>query len=88
MQVGIANISSGGDVGGQRTGSLLSPAVDPAALADNRGMPMAPPMGGMGGAGGNQKQRDRATWIEGDPAVWQDEEDDAVSSRAIGRGDG
>ena len=49
---------------------------------------MAPPMGGMGGAGGNQKQRDRATWIEGDPAVWQDEEDDAVSSRAIGRGDG
>lgn len=66
---------------------VLSPAVDAAAQAANQGMPMAPPMGGANMAA-NQKERERSTWIDADPAVWQDDDDEAVSAQAIGRGDG
>jgi hypothetical protein len=84
-QLGIVPASAGGGAGQPATAPLFSPVVDPAALA-NQGMPMAPPLGGAG-MGGPGKERQRSTWVDGDPAVWRDEDDEAVSAQAIGRGD-
>ena len=83
VQLGTA--SGGGGGGGQSSdgGSGAPMKLDATSMPANHGMPMAPPMGGMGAAGQPQRERDRANWLEGDAEVWAD--DDEWSSRAIGR---
>jgi hypothetical protein len=77
----------GYDVPGATTASQSQsrPAGLPAGEM-GAGSPMPPPMMGGGAAGGQgKKERERTTWLQGDPKDWQD--DDPCASRStLGRG--
>jgi hypothetical protein len=69
---------------GEVTPMVLDGVALGAANAANQGMPMAPPMGGAGGATGQPRERDRNTWLDADPGLW-DEGSSMGSWSAIGR---
>ena len=81
MQLGTTTTASLGQAG---TGSADPMRLDASAMPANQGMPMAPPMGGLGAAHPSQRERDRAGWLVGEPGVWADN-DDEVAGQAIGR---
>jgi hypothetical protein len=88
-QFGMSQGAGGGGGGGNPDGSPMvldnsSLVAANGANGTGQGMPMAPPMGGGAGMTGQPRERDRNTWLDADPGLW-DDDDGTVSWSAVGR---